>query len=160
MTFQTQRIAYPYFVIALLLFGLQVTMGLWVGLQYVITVPQAIVDVFPFATSRAMHTNLLVLWLLLGFMGATFYMVPEETRSELAWPRNGTLEAPAPKWGADEERGPQHHSCYTGARLGACQQQPQEGTCKERDLDAEPVGVGQPSIGAGRHPTAPDKRRD
>jgi nitric oxide reductase subunit B len=87
MTFQSQRVAYPYFVVALLLFGLQVVMGLWVGLQYVITVPQAVVDVFPFATSRAMHTNLLVLWMLLGFMGATFYLVPEEAQAELAWPR-------------------------------------------------------------------------
>ena len=87
MTYQTQRIAYPYFVVALLLFGLQVLMGLWVGVQYVITVPQAIVDVFPFATSRAMHTNLLVLWMLLGFMGATFYLVPEEAQAELAWPK-------------------------------------------------------------------------
>jgi nitric oxide reductase subunit B len=87
MTFQTQRVAYPYFVVALLLFVLQVAMGLWVGLQYVITVPQAIVDVFPFATSRAMHTNLLVLWMLLGFMGATYYLVPEEAQAEIAWPK-------------------------------------------------------------------------
>ncbi|HET9553448.1 MAG TPA: cbb3-type cytochrome c oxidase subunit I [Anaeromyxobacteraceae bacterium] len=87
MTYQSQRVAYPYFVVALLLFALQVAMGLWVGLQYVITVPQAVVDVFPFATSRAMHTNLLVLWMLLGFMGATFYLVPEEAQTELAWPR-------------------------------------------------------------------------
>jgi len=34
-----------------------------------------------------MHTNLLVLWLLLGFMGATFYIVPEETGRELASPK-------------------------------------------------------------------------
>jgi nitric oxide reductase subunit B len=87
MTFKSQRVAYPYFVIALLLFALQVVMGLWVGLQYVITVPQSVVDVFPFATSRAMHTNLLVLWMLLGFMGATFYLVPEEAQRELEWPR-------------------------------------------------------------------------
>jgi len=87
MTFQTQRVALPYFVIALLLFALQVTVGLWLALQYVVTVPQAVVDVFPFATSRAMHTNLLVLWLLLGFMGATFYLVPEEAQTELAWPK-------------------------------------------------------------------------
>jgi nitric oxide reductase subunit B len=46
-----------------------------------------VVDVFPFATARAIHTNLLVLWLLLGFMGATFYLVPEETGTELAWPK-------------------------------------------------------------------------
>ncbi|HET6411292.1 MAG TPA: cbb3-type cytochrome c oxidase subunit I [Anaeromyxobacter sp.] len=87
MTYKSQRVAYPYFVFALLLFGLQVVVGLWVGLQYVITVPQAVVDVFPFATSRAMHTNLLVLWMLLGFMGATFYLVPEEAECELAWPK-------------------------------------------------------------------------
>jgi nitric oxide reductase subunit B len=92
MTFQTQRVALPYFVIALLLFALQVTVGLWLALQYVFTIPQAVVDVFPFATSRAMHTNLLVLWLLLGFMGATFYLVPEEAQTELAWPKLAYLQ--------------------------------------------------------------------
>ncbi len=85
-TYQSQRVAYPYFVIALLLFGLQVVMGLWLAMQYFLAVPQGIVNVFPFATAREMHTNLLVLWLLLGFMGATYYLVPEETQSELAWP--------------------------------------------------------------------------
>jgi nitric oxide reductase subunit B len=87
MSYTTQRVAYPYFVVALLLFALQVTLGLWLGLQYAWTAPQGLVDVFPFATARAMHTNLLVLWLLLGFMGATFYVVPEEAQRELAWPK-------------------------------------------------------------------------
>jgi nitric oxide reductase subunit B len=85
--YKSQRVAYAYFAVALLLFALQVVVGLWVSLQYVVTVPQAIVDVFPFSTARAMHTNLLVLWMLLGFMGATFYLVPEEAQAELAWPR-------------------------------------------------------------------------
>ncbi len=87
MTYHSQRVAYPYFVVALLLFGLQVLMGLWLATQYFITVPQGVVDVFPFSTARAMHTNLLVLWLLLGFMGATFYLIPEETGTDLAWPK-------------------------------------------------------------------------
>ncbi len=87
MTFRTQRIAYPYFVVSLLLFGLQLVAGLYIALNYFYTVPQAVVDVFPFATARAMHTNLLVLWLLLGFMGATYFAVPEETQSEIAWPK-------------------------------------------------------------------------
>jgi nitric oxide reductase subunit B len=87
MTRTTQRIAYPYFVVALLLFVLQVLVGLWLAANYFLTIPQGIVDVLPFSTARAMHTNLLVLWLLLGFMGATFYLVPEETDSELAWPK-------------------------------------------------------------------------
>jgi nitric oxide reductase subunit B len=87
MTHKSQSVAYPYFVVALLLFCLQVLMGLWLATNYFTTIPQSVVDVFPFATARAMHTNLLVLWLLLGFMGATFYLVPEETGTELAWPR-------------------------------------------------------------------------
>ena len=87
MTYRTQNIAYPYFVVALLLFGLQVIVGLWLAINYFFTVPQEVVNVFSFATARAMHTNLAVLWMLLGFMGCTFYMVPEETESELAWPK-------------------------------------------------------------------------
>jgi nitric oxide reductase subunit B len=83
MEYRSQKIAYWYFAVALLLFALQVVLGLWLAFNYSFTVPQSIVDVFPFATARAMHTNLLVLWMLLGFMGGTYYIVPEETKSEL-----------------------------------------------------------------------------
>lgn len=87
MTHKSQSVAYPYFVVSLLLFGLQVVMGLWLATNYFATIPQSIVDAFPFSTARAFHTNLLVLWLLLGFMGATYYLVPEETNSELYSPK-------------------------------------------------------------------------
>lgn len=87
MTHKSQSVAYPYFVVSLLLFGLQVLMGLWLATSYFTTIPQSIVDAFPFSTARAFHTNLLVLWLLLGFMGATYYLVPEETNSELYSPK-------------------------------------------------------------------------
>jgi nitric oxide reductase subunit B len=90
--YESQRIAYWYFALALVLFALQVTVGLWIGIQYVFAIPQAVVDVFPFSTARAMHTNLLVLWLLLGFMGATYYLVPEEAEREIAWPRLAVLQ--------------------------------------------------------------------
>jgi len=83
MEYRSQKIAYWYFAIALLLFTLQVVMGLWLAFSYNFTVPQWIVDYFSFATARAMHTNLLVLWMLLGFMGGTYYIVPEETKSEI-----------------------------------------------------------------------------
>ncbi|MEO0248869.1 MAG: cbb3-type cytochrome c oxidase subunit I [candidate division WOR-3 bacterium] len=90
MEYRSQRIAHWYFKIALLLFTLQVIVGLWLIANYSFTIPQWIVDKFPFATARAIHTNLLVLWMLLGFMGGTYYIVPEETGREiysqkLAW---------------------------------------------------------------------------
>lgn len=87
MTYASQKIARWYFTIALCLFVLQVAMGLWLISNYVFTIPQEIVDRFSFATARSIHTNLLVLWMLLGFMGGTYYIVPEETQSEIWSPR-------------------------------------------------------------------------
>jgi nitric oxide reductase subunit B len=86
LAYPSQRVAYPYFVVALLLFVLQVAMGIWLALSYAVTIPQWLVDVFPFSTARAIHTNLLVLWLLLGFMGSTYFMVPEETECDIHSP--------------------------------------------------------------------------
>ncbi len=37
----------------------------------------------PFNIARMVHTNLLIVWLLFGFMGAAYYMVPEESETEL-----------------------------------------------------------------------------
>ncbi len=83
MKYKSQRVAYPYFVIALFLFVLQLLAGLYLALSYFVTIPQSIVEIFPFSTARAFHTNLLVLWMLLGFMGGTYFIIPEETESEI-----------------------------------------------------------------------------
>jgi len=86
LAYPSQRVAYPYFVLALVLFVLQVAMGIWLALNYAVTMPQWLVDVLPFSTTRAIHTNLLVLWLLLGFMGSTYFMIPEEAERDLFSP--------------------------------------------------------------------------
>jgi nitric oxide reductase subunit B len=86
VAYRSQSVAYPYFVIALLLFVLQVVVGVWLALSYAVTMPQWLVDALPFSTTRAIHTNLLVLWLLLGFMGTTYFMVPEEAEREIFSP--------------------------------------------------------------------------
>ncbi|MEW6203562.1 MAG: cbb3-type cytochrome c oxidase subunit I [bacterium] len=90
--YNSQRIAYPYFALSLLLFVLQVLMGLWLAANYAFTLPQGLVDVFPFSTARAMHTNLLVLWMLLGFMGGAYYLVPEEAETEIYSPALAYLQ--------------------------------------------------------------------
>lgn len=81
--YASQRVAYPYFVIALLLFGAQILVGLVLLPHYIFTLPQGVVDKINFGTLRAFHTNLLVLWMLLGFMGAAYFLVPEEAEREL-----------------------------------------------------------------------------
>ena len=41
----------------------------------------------PFNVARMVHTNLLIVWLLFGFMGAAYYMIPEESETELYSPK-------------------------------------------------------------------------
>ena len=45
----------------------------------------------PFNVARMVHTNLLIVWLLFGFMGAAYYMIPEETETELYSPKLALL---------------------------------------------------------------------
>ena len=77
----TQREAYPYFVLAVLLFALQLVFGFLTIAKYIW--PDPLISILPFNTTRAIHINLLVFWLLLGFMGGTYYMIPEESGAEL-----------------------------------------------------------------------------
>ena len=81
--YESQRVSLWYIRLALVLFVLQVTMGLWLSINYAFTLPQGLVDVFPFSTAREIHTNVLVAWMLLGFMGGTYFILPMECDSEL-----------------------------------------------------------------------------
>jgi nitric oxide reductase subunit B len=81
MRYRSQWVAYPYFVVALLLFGLQMVFGLVSAVKYL--GPDPLINVLPFDISKEIHTNLLVVWVLTGFMGAAYYVVPEESRTEI-----------------------------------------------------------------------------
>jgi nitric oxide reductase subunit B len=84
MKYESQRVAMPYFIFALILFAGQILFGLILGLQYV--VGDFLFPEIPFNVARMVHTNLLIVWLLFGFMGATYYRVPEGAQTELYSP--------------------------------------------------------------------------
>lgn len=84
MKFESQKVAMPYFIFALALFTGQILFGLVLGLQYVDG--DFISNYIPFNVARMVHTNLLIVWLLFGFMGASYYLVPEEADTELYSP--------------------------------------------------------------------------
>ena len=85
MKYQSQSVALPYFVGALVIFALQLVFGLIGATMYV--APNLIPpDILPFSVVRMIHTNALIVWLLLGFFGSTFYLLPEETERELYSP--------------------------------------------------------------------------
>jgi nitric oxide reductase subunit B len=85
MQYQSQAVAKPYFIAAIGLFVGQILFGLIMGLQYVIG--DFMFPEIPFNVARMVHTNLLIVWLLFGFMGASYYLVPEESETELFSPK-------------------------------------------------------------------------
>lgn len=87
MKYQSQAVAKPYFYAAIGLFVVQVLFGLIMGLQYVIG--DFLFPEIPFNVARMVHTNLLIVWLLFGFMGASYFLVPEESETELFSPLLG-----------------------------------------------------------------------
>lgn len=79
--YESQRVAYPFFVAAMLLFAGQILFGVIIGAQYLW--PDFLFPAIPFNIARMIHINLLVIWLIFGFMGSAFYLIPEEVEGEL-----------------------------------------------------------------------------
>ena len=89
MKYQSQAVAKPYFIAAIGLFIGQILFGLIMGLQYLWG--DFLFPAIPFNVARMVHTNLLIVWLLFGFMGAAYYMIPEEAERELYSPKLAKL---------------------------------------------------------------------
>ncbi len=85
MKFKTQKIAYYFFAVCMLLLSLQIVYGFIMGFAHMGF--DGLHDYIPFHAARATHTNLLVMWLLSGFMGAAYYITPEESGRELIFPK-------------------------------------------------------------------------
>ena len=90
MKFKSQKIAYWFFASAMLLLVLQIVYGFIMGFAHMGY--DNLHEIIPFNTARAVHTNLLVFWLLLGFMGSAYYIIPEEADRELYWPKLAPIQ--------------------------------------------------------------------
>jgi nitric oxide reductase subunit B len=84
LKYQSQSVARLYFIAAIGLFVGQIVFGLTLGLQYLIG--DLMFPAIPFNIARMVHTNLLIVWLLMGFMGSAYYLIPEEAETELYSP--------------------------------------------------------------------------
>ena len=90
MKYQSQKIALAYFAVAMALFVVQVTMGLIIG--YVYLSPNTLAEILPFNILRMLHTNALIVWLITGFFGIAYYMIPEEAEREIESPTLAYLQ--------------------------------------------------------------------
>ena len=87
MRYESQKVALVYFAGALLLFVVQVLVGTLAGVVYVL--PNVLSELVPFNILRMIHTNALIVWLLMGFFktippdledAAEYGIVPDNVR--------------------------------------------------------------------------------
>jgi len=90
MKYKSQKVAYWFFAACMLLLSLQLIYGFIMGFAHMGY--DGLHNIIPFNTARATHTNLLVMWLLAGFMGSAYYIVPEEVDCELIYPKLAYLQ--------------------------------------------------------------------
>jgi len=90
MKYKTQKIAYWFWALSMLLLTIQLTYGFimaFARLGY-----DGLHKWIPFNTAHTVHLNTLVVWLLAGFMGAAYYIIPEETENEIWKPKLAYLQ--------------------------------------------------------------------
>ena len=81
----SRQLAWAFFASCMLLLSLQIIYGFIMGFAHMGY--DGLHDFIPFNTARATHTNLLVVWLLTGFMGSAYYIIPEESGNDVWMPK-------------------------------------------------------------------------
>jgi len=79
--YRSQRLALRYFTAAIVLFGLMTVAGLLAAVYYI--QPGLLYNVFDFHMAKILHINTLVIWLLMGFIGAVYWFLPKELDREV-----------------------------------------------------------------------------
>src|SRR5512140_3468430 len=80
--YRSQKLAVKYLVAAIALFGVMVLAGLLSAYYYIN--PDFLFGVLHFNIAKILHIDTLVIWLLMGFMGAIYWFLPEEMGIEIA----------------------------------------------------------------------------
>jgi nitric oxide reductase subunit B len=77
--YESQKIAQYFYTFAIVLFLVQVLVGIIGALQFM----WPSLFILNFNVIKTLHINALIVWLLAGLMGATYYVIPEESETEL-----------------------------------------------------------------------------
>ncbi len=81
----SRKLAWAFFATCMGLFSLQILYGFLMAFQHMGW--DGLHSLIPFNAARATHLNLLVVWLLGGFMGSAYYIIPEESDNDIWQPR-------------------------------------------------------------------------
>lgn len=78
--YRSQKLAVKYLAAAIILFGVMTLAGLMSAYYYIN--PDFLFGIFHFNMAKILHIDTLVIWLLMGFMGAIYWFLPEEMERE------------------------------------------------------------------------------
>jgi nitric oxide reductase subunit B len=81
MKYRSQSLALKYFAAAIVLFGVMTAAGLLASVYYIRS--NFLLDVFNFSTSKILHIDTLIIWLLMGFFGCVYWFLPIELGREV-----------------------------------------------------------------------------
>ena len=80
--YRSQKLGLRYLTAAIVLFGVMTVAGLLSAYYYVD--PSLFYGVFDFQMAKILHINTLIIWLLMGFIGAVYWFLPKELGREVA----------------------------------------------------------------------------
>ncbi len=87
--YESQRLALKYFTAAIILFGVMIVGGLIAATDFVH--PAFLFPKLPFNIAKIIHIDGLIIWLLMGFMGAVYWFLPGELGRETEGVRLGEI---------------------------------------------------------------------
>ena len=79
--YRSQKLALKYLTAAIALFGIMTVAGLMSAYYYIN--PDFLFGVLHFNIAKILHIDTMIIWLLMGFMGAIYWFLPEEFGREL-----------------------------------------------------------------------------
>ncbi len=79
--YRAQRLGLKYLAGSTVIFGAMVIFGLLSAIYYIR--PGFLLDIFNFNSSKIIHIDGLVIWLLMGFIGAIYWFLPQELEHEV-----------------------------------------------------------------------------
>ena len=85
----SQRLALKYFTAAIVLFGVMVVTGLLTAAYYL--QDGLLLNRLDFSTAKILHIDTMILWLLMGFIGAIYWFLPLELEHETVGVRLGEV---------------------------------------------------------------------
>lgn len=79
--YRSQRLGLKYLTASTVMFGAMVAFGVLSSIYYIW--PGFLLNVFNFNTAKIVHIDGLVIWLLMGFLGAIYWFLPQELEREV-----------------------------------------------------------------------------